>query len=312
MRGGDGEVEGRDVAFGAAALLGELVFAIFVISLVKLLNPAIPVFALLLCRYVFCLPLLLAYGAFRRGRSVLQINKPAVLVRRTLFGLLGLSSMFLAVSRIDISLVTALAQTTPIFITVLAAPLLGESVGWRRVSAVLVGFAGVLVLVGPVDPGNDLVGIGYGLAFAFFSALMFIYLRKLGTTDEPVSTALWYNMAGVVFAFLLGLADGSTALLLGGGLSAGTWALLVAIGVLASFQQFLMALSHALAPASVLAPVHYASIPLGVMAGVAFFGETITLPFVAGVAVIVLANYYILVRQRVRAKAGEGAAQPLG
>ena len=241
---------------------------------------------------------------------MLQINRPDVLVRRTGFGLLGLSCQFLAVSMIDISLATALAQTIPIFITILAAPLIGESVGWRRICAVFAGFAGVLVLLGPVDMGGNLAGIGFGLAFPFFAALMFIYLRKLGTSDEPVSTALWYNMAGVVFAGLVGLADGSTALLLGGGLSPETWLLLVAIGVLASFQQLLMALSHALAPASVLAPVHYASIPMGILAGVAFFDETITPAFIIGVVVIVLANYYILVRER--ARAGKGTAQPSG
>ena len=290
------KVTGRGVGLGASALVGEIAFTFVIAALVKLLYPAVPIFAVLFCRYLFCLPLLFAYGGFQRGRDVLQINDWGVLTRRIVCGILGLTTWFLAVGLIDISLATALAQTMPIFITILAAPLLGEVVGWRQVGAVLAGFAGVLVLLGPVEVGGNLAGIAYGLACPFFAGLMFIYLRKLGPGESPVSTALWYNMTGVLFAFVLGMVDGSMAALVGGSLTADAWLMLVAVGVLASFQQFLMAASHVFAPASVLAPVHYVAIPIGVVTGIVFFGERITPSFVAGMAILLLANYVVLVR----------------
>ena len=290
------EVTGRGVALGAGSLVGEIAFTFVIAALVKLLYPAVPIFAVLFCRYLFCLPLLFAFGLHQRGRDVLQINNRGVLARRIICGILGLATWFLAVGLIDISLATALAQTMPIFITLLAAPMLGEAVDWRQLGAVLVGFAGVLVLLGPLELGGNLAGIAYGLACPFFAGLMFIYLRKLGPGEWPVSTSLWYNMSGVVFAFVVGLADGSMGALLGGALPAGAWPMLVAVGVLASFQQFLMAASHVFAPASVLAPVHYVAIPIGVVTGVVFFGERITLPFIAGMAIILFANYIVLVR----------------
>ena len=301
--GGSGrrqEVTGRAIALGAASLFGVISLAFVIAAFVKLATPTVPVFAVLFCRFLFCLPLLFAYGWYQRGGALLQINSPGVLVRRTVFGFTGLTAWFLAISMVDLSLATALAQTMPIFITVMSIPILGESVGWRRIGAVLAGLAGVLVLLGPVEMAGNLVGISFALAHPFFSALMFVYLRKLGLGDAPISTALWHNMAGVVASFLLGMADGSVGVLFGGGVPAEVWLMLVAIGVLASLQQFLMPLSHSLAPASVLAPVHYSAIPLGVAVGVVFFGERITLPFVAGVVVIVLATYYILVRERAK------------
>ena len=290
------EVTGRGVALSAGALVGEIAFTFVIAALVKLLYPDVPIFAVLFCRYLFCLPLLFAFGVFRRGGDVLQVNDRAALAHRIVYGLLGLTTWFAAVALIDISLATALAQTMSIFITVLAAPILGEAVGWRRIGAVLAGFAGVLVLLGPVEVGGNLIGIACGLASPFFAALMFLYLRKLGPGESPVSTALWYNATGVVFTFLLGLADGSMEALFGGGLPAEAWLMLVAVGVLGSFQQFLMAASHVFAPASVLAPVHYAAIPMGVVTGIVFFGERITLSFIAGMAVILFANYVALAR----------------
>lgn len=294
------EVSGRAVALGASALFGEIALSFVIASFVKWLHGDLSIFAILFCRYVFCLPLLLVYGWHRRGPTLFQVTHVGVLVRRTISGLLGLATWFLALGMIDLSLATALSQTLPIFITAMAAPMLGEKVGARRVAAVLAGFVGVMVLLGPVDISSLGLGVAFGLAAPFFAALMFIYLRQLGQSEAPVSTALWYNMAGVVFAFLLGAADGTIGQVFSGGLEVEIWLMMIGIGVLSSFQQMLMALSHTYAPASVLAPVHYTAIPLGVLTGIVLFGETITLSFIAGVVIILAANYYILVRERAR------------
>ena len=70
------------------------------------------------------------------------------------------------------------------------------------------------------------------------------------------------------------------------------------VGVLASFQQILLAQSHAFAKASVLAPVHYATIPIGIIVGVMFFEEAIGVKFLMGTGIILMANYFILRRER--------------
>ena len=74
---------------------------------------------------------------------------------------------------------------------------------------------------------------------------------------------------------------------------------LILIGVLASFQQFFLAQSHRFAEASALAPLHYIAIPIGAIFGIVFFEEVITLKFVFGTVIIVGANYYIFLRERI-------------
>ncbi|MGC6485184.1 MAG: DMT family transporter [Candidatus Puniceispirillales bacterium] len=298
----DQQVTGRDIFFGAACLFGEIVLSFGIASLVKLLEPSLSIFLILFFRYLFCLPLLLFHGWRQRGTDLFQINNRRVLVLRTISGFMGLLTWFAAVALIDLSLATALFQMLPIFITILAPMLLGEIVGRRRLMAVIIGFVGVALLLEPVSFEGLGWGLAAGLAAPFFAALMFIFLRKLGPTEAAVSTALWYNMAGVVLAGMLSLSDGSMQDFIRSPIDDGWWMMLAGIGVLASFQQMMMALSHRFAPASVLAPVHYTAIPVGVATGIIFFGESLTLEFVAGVAIILSANYYILVRERMQAQ----------
>ena len=292
----DDHVTGRDIFLGASALAAEIALSFVIAIFVKKLEPSLSIFVILFFRYLFCLPLLFLYGVHKRGRNVLQVSNKNVLVLRTISGFLGLMTWFLAVSLIDLSLATALAQVMPFFITILAVIMLGEAVGIRRIFAVITGFVGVMVLLGPTQITNPGWGIIVGLAAPFFAALMFIFLRMLGKGEAPVSTALWYNMSGVVLSYGIILYEGASFPSITS--PASIWIMLIGVGVLASLQQLLMALSHTFAPASVLAPVHYTAIPMGIFCGVFFFGEQITSSLILGTAIILAANYYILVRER--------------
>ncbi|MCE2517649.1 MAG: DMT family transporter [Alphaproteobacteria bacterium] len=290
-------VTGRDVFLGAGALFLEIALSFVIAIFVKWLEPDLSVFVILFFRYFFCLPLLFAYGAGVRGRKLLHINNRKVLVLRIISGVLGLGTWFVALTLIDLSLATALSQTMPIFITVLAALIIGEKVGPRRIGAVVFGFLGVVVVLGPSSLTGGLSwGVVFGLLAPFFAALMFVFLRMLGRGEAPVSTALWYNMAGMLLMAGVITASGLNFPSFDAPLS--LWLMLISIGVLASLQQLFMAVSHTFAPASVLAPVHYTAIPLGLITGVVFFDEVLSASLLVGTGVILAANYYILVRER--------------
>ena len=261
----------QNTLLGALCLLGEMIFSFAIASAVKLLEPQVSVFVVLFFRYLFCLPLLFAYGFATRGRHLIHIQNTRILILRTICGFLGLLMWFLAVANIDISLATALAQTMPIFITVLAALIIGEQVGMRRIGAVSLGFAGVLLLLFPITAELDIWGVGFALSGAFFAALMFIFLRVLGQSDAVISTALWYNLAGLVLAAILCLLSGFSWPAFSAAISPSIWQALILVGVLASFQQMLLAKSHTYAKASVLAPVHYATIPIRILVRVMLF-----------------------------------------
>ena len=282
---------------GAIYLIGQIVMSMLLVSIVKVLQPEFSVFLILFFRYLFCLPLLIAYAIYTRGSMFLSINNIRGLALRTIFGFLGLTILFLSVINLDISLATALSQTMPIFITGLSVVIAGEVVGVKRLVSVLVGFVGVLVLIFPLTPALNLLGVLYALLGAFFSALMFVYLRVLGRTDPAVSTAIWYNVTGVILAGLLTYSLDYFEPLVGLSTPDSLY-LLIALGVLASFQQFFLAQSHMYAQASILAPLHFLSIPLGIGVGIVFFNEIITLKFLLGTAIIVASTYYMLMREQ--------------
>ena len=143
------------------------------------------------------------------------------------------------------------------------------------------------------------IGFAFGIATPFFGALMFIFLRKLGQTEAPISTTLWYNMTGTIIFFVIAFTDGP---LIPQNLTEKDliWFVMILIGVASSAQQFLMAKSHQLASATVLAPVHYSAVPISIFIGVIFFNEVITLPFLTGTSVIIGSTWYILQREKIR------------
>ena len=284
---------------GAVFLIGQIVMSLVLASMVKVLQPDFSVFVILFFRYLFCLPLLVAYAIYTRGAQFLNISNIRGLALRTGFGLLGLTMWFLSIIYLDISLATALSQTMPIFITGLSVLIAGEKVGLKRSTSVLVGFLGVVVLIFPLTPTVNLLGVFYALLGAFFSALMFVYLRVLGRTDPAVTTAIWYNSTGVVLAGIIAFSfDGFDAIQQLPSLT--PLYLLIALGVCASFQQFFLAQSHMYAQASMLAPLHFLAIPLGIGIGIMFFNESITLKFLMGTVIIIASTYYIVMREQAK------------
>ena len=284
---------------GAVFLVGQIVMSLVLASMVKVLQPDFSVFVILFFRYLFCLPLLVAYAIYTRGAQFLNITNIRGLALRTGFGLLGLTMWFLSIIYLDISLATALSQTMPIFITGLSVLIAGEKVGLKRSASVFVGFLGVVVLIFPLTPTVNLLGVFYALLGAFFSALMFVYLRVLGRTDPAVTTAIWYNSTGVVLAGIIAFSfDGFDAIQQLSSLT--PLYLLIALGVCASFQQFFLAQSHMYAQASMLAPLHFLAIPLGIGIGIMFFNESITLKFLMGTAIIIASTYYIVMREQAK------------
>lgn len=290
-------VNQNDNKMGALYLLGQIIMSLLLVTLVKLLQADFSVFLILFFRYLFCLPLLVVYAIYTRGHQFLSITNIRGLALRTGFGVLGLSMWFLSIINLDLSLATALSQTMPIFITGLSVFIAGELLSFRRLASVLVGFLGVLVLIFPLTPSLNLWGVLYALLGAFFSALMFVYLRVLGRTDPAVSTSIWYNSMGVILTGALTYSlDGFDAMSELTRLS--PLYLLIALGVFASFQQFFLAQSHMYAQASILAPLHFLAIPLAMAVGMLFFDEVITVKFLLGTGIIIASAYYIFLREQ--------------
>ena len=283
----------QNVPLAATALLAETCLLMVIATTAKVYAPSVSIEVFLLFRYVFSLPLLFAMSMWQFGSASFRVTDLHALALRSVFGLIGLTSWIFAVSLIEITLATAITQSMPVFITLFAPLILGERVGFRRWTAVVFGLAGTIVLIRPGMQGWLQPGIGFALAAPIFGALMIVYLRKLGTSDEPAKTSLLYNMFGsTIFLVwcLIGDFDWpeTTKEILA----------LAGCGAIASIQQWLLALSHKHAPASTLAPIHYFSVPISIAVGILLFGESLTVSFIAGTSIIVLATYYIFIREQ--------------
>ena len=278
-----------NLPLGVTLSIGEVLFTVAIAAMVKLIANDISVFMILFFRYLLCIPLLLLTATFQRGAAAFRVQAKAKLALRSAMGLGSFGCLFAALQTIELSKMTALLQTIPIFVTLLAPILLGETVGWRRRMAVLIGFVGAVLIVDPTHADWFNQGVLLGIASPFFGALMLLTLRRLGQTDHPSTTALWYNIIGaaVFFGVCLSLdipMPNSENIVL----------ILCIIGVMSSFQQFFLAHSYKLAPASVLAPLRYLSVPFGVGASVIFFNEKLTSSFFVGTAILVGASFFIL------------------
>ena len=284
-----------NISLGVSIGIAEILLTVGISVLVKFITPDFSIITILMFRYALCLPLLILVAIFQHGHSAFAVSQYRILVARIIAGLSSLTCFYAALDLMALAKVTTLFQTLTLFITFLAPFLLGEHVGWRRWTAVIVGFGGAIMVISPGADGWSPLGVMLGFGAPFFGALMLVMLRKLGRSENPASTAIWYNGAGAMLFALLFVWQGERM-----PMDQTSLVILVLIGALSSFQQFFIALSHRLAPASLLAPFRYLSVPFGIIAGIMVFGEMLTFEIFVGSTVIVLSSVFILWREKSR------------
>jgi len=194
----------------------------------------------------------------------------------------------------------AVAAVSPLLMTLLAIPLLGERVGWRRFLSTGLGFAGVLIML---QPGGDLWRWETGLLLAATAAMALtrIWTRMLAATETPQAIAFWL-MAMHVPASLLVLAIPGMAPPAGHGLVPG-WggaAALLGFGIANAVAHMLFARAYALAPVAAIAPFEYSPLLWGTVLGFLIWGEVPAWTTFAGSAVVIGAGLYNLHRERLR------------
>jgi len=189
----------------------------------------------------------------------------------------------------------AIGFTTPLIMTLLAVPMLGERIRWRRALSTVLGFLGVLVMLRPgagtVQYSPALVYLAFGI---FGTALSRILTRLLTMTETAECIAFWL-MAVHLPAGLLVLSAFPPA-----GMDVLTIVALVTLGVANAAAQWLIAVAYGLAPISALAPYEYTALPWGGVLGYLVFGETLAWNTIAGAGVVCAAGLYNWRRERMR------------
>ena len=227
------------------------------------------------------------------GLKIVKANRPWLQAARVAIGFGSLLGFFYVFPRMPLVDAYAISFAAPLFMVALSVPLLGEPVGWRRWTAVAVGFVGVLIMLDPWGMEFHPISLIL-LAATFCYALSTILVRLLSRHDHDVVTLFW-------FAFV------SSGLSLVGAIPewkwppAMDWLWLIVLGLLGGFAQILITRAWRLAPAAVLAPFDYSSIVLAVLFGYLWFQEEPSWTVWYGLPLVIGSGLYILHRERVRA-----------
>jgi drug/metabolite transporter (DMT)-like permease len=215
-----------------------------------------------------------------------------ILLLRYLAEITGMIGMITALANVPLSTVGAITQATPIFVTVGAVLFLGEAVSWRRWSAIVVGFIGVLLIVRPGTAGFDFTVLWAVLAMVALS------IRDLTTRlvprDMPSTCLATYTMiAAVPFTIAWVLLNGESLLP-----SHVNWLVVVPMILLGSIGYMLLIASLRMAEVSVVMPFRYSRIIFLLILGILVFNETPGALMLVGATLVILSGVYMMWREQ--------------
>jgi len=273
-------------------LLGFLAFAAYAISdaFVKSLDGTIPAFEAVFFGAVLgfvALPFIRSPGD--RWRDIATARRPGLWWARAITGAICNVSSVIAFTLLPMAEVFALIFMMPIFVTILSVFLLKEHVGWRRWSAVVIGFAGVLVVL---RPGFRALGLGHAAALTcgLSGAVSMVALRMAGPHEKRISL---YG-AGVIGPMIVGL------ILMFPHFTwpdAYQWYLLAGYGLLAGLAAVLLMQATLLAPANRIAPTQYSQMLWAIGLGYWLFDNPLDWPMLVGIMLILGAGLFTLMRE---------------
>jgi drug/metabolite transporter (DMT)-like permease len=220
--------------------------------------------------------------AFATRRPFLQAFRGVLLVSEVVIVVFAFTTAGLAMSQ-------SILQATPLIVTVLSVPLLGETVGWRRGLAVLVGLLGVLVILNPLAVQFDL-RLLIPLAAAFMYGFYSIATRAVSRDDSSVTSVLYAGVFGAAAATLVGPFYWTPIAL-------SDWPAMLALCVCGATSHFFLIKAYGLLTAVEVQPLTYLQLVLSGGVAVLFFGETVTTNMVIGALIVVGAGLFTVWRE---------------
>ena len=251
----------------------------------KYLSFELPVLQITWARYFFTVVFTFPLMFFFFKKYLVWTDKPKLQLIRGLILLTANISFFYSISVISLPKALTLAFVAPLVVTAFSPFFLGESVGYRRWAAVIIGFIGSLVVIRPgfleINLAS-LAALGTGIMYGFY----LIITRKLSTSDNPLLTLLLTGVVGAIIAttFMPFVWVSPTF---------NQWSIMAAIGLFACIGHLFIILSLKFADASKLAPFSYFEIVTNIIIAYYFFGDFPDSWTFLGLFIIVFSGIYI-------------------
>ena len=212
----------------------------------------------------------------------LQIMRGALLAWEIVLTVYAFTHAGLAMSQ-------AVFQAVPLLVTMLSVPLLGEKVGWRRASAVLVGLFGVLVILNPVGLSFD-VSLLLPLAAAFMFAIYSVATRAVSRQDSAMTSVFYAGVFGALAISLIGPFYWAP-------IARSDWWAMAALCICGASSHYFLIKSYGVLEAVEVQPITYLQLVLSCIMAVVVFGEKLTMNMVAGAIIVVGAGLFTVWRE---------------
>ena len=257
----------------------------------KYLSSDLPVLQITWARYFFTVAFTLPVMFFFFRKNLVWTDKPKLQLIRGLILLTANVCFFYSISIISLAKALTLAFIAPLIVTAFSPIFLGEKVGFRRWSAVIIGFIGSMVVIRPgfVEINlASLAALGTGVMYGFY----LIITRKLSSSDNPLLTLLLTGVVGaIIISFVMPFVWIKPTL--------NQWSMMAAIGIFACIGHLFIILSLRYADASKLAPFSYFEIVTNIIIGYYFFSDFPDNWTFLGLFIIIFSGIYISRRENI-------------
>lgn len=273
------------------ALLGLLAFGIFATHdvIVKYLGGTYAPFQIVFFSVLFGFPIVTFLLLRDATEANLRPNHPWWIAARTAASVVTGVCAFYAFTVLPLAQTYAILFAAPLLITVLAIPMLGETVGWRRGVAVAVGLVGVIVVL---QPGQTDLTLGHAAALlaAFSGAFASLIMRKIGRKERSVVMLLYPMIAN--FVLMGGIMPFVYVPMPGQDLAA-----VAVVAAMALTASACLIFAYRTAPAIMVAPMQYSQILWATLFGLVLFDEGLEAATVIGSTIIIVSGIYIVLRE---------------
>ncbi|OAN77854.1 hypothetical protein A8B82_11630 [Sulfitobacter sp. EhC04] len=288
--------------------------------LIKRLSGGYPLHELVFVRSAIGIIFSLILVQIEGGWRILKTDRPGLHLLRGALVVIANMTFFVALGAIPLAEATALFFAAPLFITLLSIPILGEKVGPLRLGAVMIGFAGVIVMQRPWAGTESLGASRLVLLLPVFAALTYalnqLMTRKLGVSSKASALSVYMQSVFIVVSLGFFLIAGDGRFVNEGSspsmqflLRAWVWPapgdewVFVGLGLNAAVIGYCLSAAYRMADAATVAPFEYVGLPLAVFWGFAIFGDLPAWEVWIGIALILGSGLFVFLRERQKARA---------
>lgn len=266
-------------------------------ALIKLASDDLPAGQILLMIGVIGTPVFAIWGRLQGHRILTRQVFDGTMWLRNGFEVIGTLGFVTALTLIPLSTASAILQAAPIVVTAGAAIFLGEMVGWRRWTAIAVGFCGVLVILRPTGAGFDANAL-WAVVGVLGLAARDLVTRRMKASLPTMVVATWAFVTVAALGAGMLIASGGAALPDGPSL----WYVLAAVSIGIGAYWCIIEATRA-GDVAAVQPFRYTRLIFAMIIGVAVFGERPDLWTLVGAALIIGSGLYTFARERARKRA---------